>query len=104
MSVRFVTGHRVRDEVNLNWPELIDPAQTLVIYMGLLGLAEICAKLIDNGLPPDTPALLIERATLPDYKEVAAPVLELPAAVAKSDIRGPTIVIIGRVVGIRRSS
>ncbi len=103
-SVRFVTGHRVRDEVNLNWPELIDPAQTLVIYMGLLGLAEICAKLIDNGLPPDTPALLIERATLPDYKEVAAPVLELPAAVAKSDIRGPTIVIIGRVVGIRRSS
>ena len=103
-SVRFVTGHRVHDQVNLNWPELIDPMQTLVIYMGLLGLADICGKLIDNGLAPDTPALLIERATLPDHKEVAAPVRELPGAVAKSDVRGPTIVIIGKVVGLRRGS
>ena len=97
-SVRFVTGHRVHDEVNLNWPELIDPTQTLVIYMGLLGLDEICAKLIANGLPPETPALLIERATLPDHKEIAAPVEELPEAVASSDVRGPTIVIVGEVV------
>ena len=97
-SVRFVTGHRVHDEVNLNWPELIDPAQTLVIYMGLLGLDEICAKLIANGLPPETPALMIERATLPDHKEIAAPVEALPAAVASSDVRGPTIVIVGEVV------
>lgn len=103
-SVRFVTGHRVHDEVNLNWPELIDPAQTLVIYMGLLGLGEICAKLIDNGLPPETPALLIEGATLPEQKEIAATVRELPGVVAKSDVRGPTIVIIGEVVGLGRGS
>ena len=101
-SVRFVTGHRVHDEVNLNWPELIDPTQTLVIYMGLLGLAEICAKLVANGLPPDTPALMIERATLPDHKEIAAPVGELPDAVAGSDVRGPTVVIVGEVVRLRR--
>ena len=101
-SVRFVTGHRVHDEVNLNWPELIDPTQTLVIYMGLLGLAEICAKLVANGLPPDTPALMIERATLPDHKEIAAPVAELPDAVAGSDVRGPTVVIVGEVVRLRR--
>lgn len=102
-SVRFVTGHRVHDEVNLNWPELIDPAQTLVIYMGLLGLAEICARLIDNGLPADTPAMLIERATLPDQKEILAPVSELPDAVAAADVHGPTLVIVGRVVALRRS-
>ena len=100
-SVRFVTGHRVHDEVNLNWPELIDPTQTLVIYMGLLGLAEICAKLVANGLPPQTPALMIERATLPDQKEVSAPVAQLPDAVAGSGVRGPTIVIVGEVVRLR---
>ena len=97
-SVRFVTGHRVHDEVNLNWPDLIDPTQTLVIYMGLLGLDQICAKLIANGLPPDTPALMVERATLPDHKEIAASLEELPEAVAGSDVRGPTIVIVGEVV------
>ena len=101
-SVRFVTGHRVHDEVNLNWPELIDPMQTLVIYMGLLGLGEICAKLIANGLPPDTPALMVERATLPDHREFAASVENLPEAVAGSDVRGPTIVIVGEVVKLRR--
>ena len=103
-SVRFVTGHRVHDEVNLNWPELIDPAQTLVIYMGLLGLQEICAKLIDNGMPQDTPALLVERATLPDHREIAAPLRELPGAVAESGVRGPTIVIIGEVVRLARDT
>lgn len=103
-SVRFVTGHRVHDEVNLNWPDLIDPTQTLVIYMGLLGLKQICAKLIDNGLPPDTPALMIERATLPDHREIAAPVRKLADAVAKSDVRGPTIVIIGEVVRLGRGA
>ena len=100
-SVRFVTGHRVHDEVNLNWPELIDPNQTLVIYMGLLGLDEICAKLIANGMPPDTPALMVERATLPDHREIAAPVEVLPEAVAKGDVHGPTIVIVGEVVKLR---
>ena len=43
-SVRFVTGHRVNDQVNLDWPELVNPHQTLVVYMGLLGLAEIVRK------------------------------------------------------------
>ncbi len=101
-SVRFVTGHRVHDEVNLNWPELIDPAQTLVIYMGLLGLDAICARLIDHGLPPETPSLLVERATLPECREVFASVKNLPQAVADSGVRGPTIVIVGKVVDLRR--
>ena len=100
-SVRFVTGHRVQDRVNLNWPELIDPNQTLVIYMGLLGLAEICAKLIANGLPPWTPALLVERATLPDQVEIAAAIQNLPEEVARRDVRGPTVVIIGKVAGLQ---
>ncbi len=101
-SVRFVTGHRVQNQVNLNWPEMIDPKQTLVIYMGLLGLAEICTKLIANGLPPETPALLIERATLPERQEIAAPIKHLADAVTQSDLRGPTLVIVGKVVGLRR--
>ncbi len=100
-SVRFVTGHRVQDQVNLNWPELIDPNQTLVIYMGLLGLTEICAKLVANGLPPETPALLVERATLPEQREITAPIQHLADVVAQSDVRGPTIVIVGAVVALR---
>ncbi len=38
-SVRFVTGNLTGDRVNLDWPDLAKSDQTLVIYMGLRGLA-----------------------------------------------------------------
>lgn len=100
-SVRFVTGHRVNDQVNLDWPELVNPHQTLVVYMGLLGLAEIVEKLIAQGMNPQTPALLVERATLPEQRQIQAPLRELPAAVAAAEVSGPTLIIIGEVVNLR---
>lgn len=101
-SVRFVTGHRVDDAVNLDWPELINPQQTLVVYMGLLGLPQIAAKLIAQGMAPETPALLIEKATLPEQREVQASIAALPEAVAKAKVKGPTVIIIGEVIKHRR--
>ena len=101
-SVRFVTGHRVDNAINLDWPELINPRQTLVVYMGLLGLPQIAAKLIAQGMAPTTPALLIEKATLPEQREVQASISDLPAAVAEAKVQGPTIIIIGEVVRRRR--
>ena len=100
-SVRFVTGHRVNDRVNLDWPELVNPHQTLVVYMGLLGLAEIAEKLIAQGMDAQTPALLIECATLPEQRQIQAPLGDLPAAVAAADVSGPTLIIIGEVVNLR---
>jgi uroporphyrin-III C-methyltransferase/precorrin-2 dehydrogenase/sirohydrochlorin ferrochelatase len=101
-SVRFVTGHRVNDQVNLDWPELINPTQTLVIYMGLLGLEQICAKLVEQGMAPETPAILIEKATLPEQREIVSNIAELAQTVAASDVIGPTVVIVGEVVSYRR--
>lgn len=103
-SVRFVTGHRVHGQVNLDWPDLVHPHQTLVVYMGLLGLPQIVAQLTVRGMDPQTPALLVERATLPDQREIAAPIQELPAAVASANVKGPTLIIIGEVINHRRTA
>ena len=100
-SVRFITGHRASDRTNLDWPELAKPDQTLVIYMGLGGLENICEQLIANGMDPLTPAALIVRGTLPEMEVVEAPVSELAEAVRQHAIKGPTTIIIGRVVGLR---
>ena len=100
-SVRFVTGHRSSDRTNLDWPELAKPDQTLVIYMGLGGLENICEHLIANGMDPSTPAALIVRGTLPDMEVVEAPVTDLAAAVREHAIKGPTTIIIGKVVSLR---
>lgn len=101
-SVRFVTGNLTGDRVNLDWPDLAKSDQTLVVYMGLRGLPEICRELIGHGMDPDTPAALVGHGTLPDQQVVEAPLRSLADAVAAADVHGPTTVIIGRVVALRQ--
>ena len=49
-SCVFVTGHLKDGSVDLDWPALARPRQTIVVYMGLLSLPTICRKLIQHGL------------------------------------------------------
>lgn len=97
-SVRFVTGHLKDDSTNLHWPELAVPGQTLVFYMGLVGLAEICAALIAHGRAPDTPVALVEKGTTPDQRVLIADLATMAQTVANNNVHGPTLLIIGEVV------
>ena len=100
-SVRFVTGHLRNDVVNLDWPELAKPDQTLVVYMGLVGLRQLSAQLIEHGMDPETPSATISRGTLEDQKVAVAPISRLAQVVEEVDLPGPTTTIIGRVVDLR---
>jgi uroporphyrin-III C-methyltransferase/precorrin-2 dehydrogenase/sirohydrochlorin ferrochelatase len=97
-SVRFITGHRIENTINLDWPELGREEQTLVIYMGLVGLEQLLAKLLEHGCDPATPAALIENATMPEQRMVFAEVSNLAREVRQAAIDGPSVVIIGAVV------
>ena len=100
-SVRFVTGHVTGGEVNLDWPELARPGQTLVVYMGLAGLMQLTARLIEHGMAPETPAATVSRGTLPDQAVVTADLATLAEEVARARLPGPTTTIVGRVVALR---
>ena len=63
-SCTFVTGHLKDGSCDLDWPALARPRQTVVIYMGLSGLASICAQLVAHGLPADWPAAVVAQGTL----------------------------------------
>lgn len=102
-SVRFVTGHLKDDRTNQNWPELALPGQTLVFYMGLVGLAEICAALIAHGRAPETPVALIEKGTTDEQRLLIADLSTIADTVANSDVHGPTLLIIGEVVKLHAS-
>lgn len=97
-SVRFVTGHLKSDDTNLSWPELANPGQTLVFYMGLVGLAEICASLISHGRSAATPVALIERGTTQEQRVLIADLASIAEIVAQNDVHAPTLVIVGEVV------
>ena len=103
-SVRFLTGHRVAQAQNLEWSEWARDDQTLVIYMGLVSLANIQAHLLAAGRAETTPAVLIENASLPEQREVFAPLGALHQAVVNAGISGPSIIIVGEVVDIPRMS
>ncbi|MGI1677840.1 MAG: siroheme synthase CysG [Cellvibrionaceae bacterium] len=97
-SVRFITGHLKNDSTNINFSELTDPHQTLVFYMGLVGLPVICQQLIANGRSTSTPAALIEKGTTNEQRVLTGTISTLPDLVLQQEMRAPTLLIIGDVV------
>ena len=97
-SVRFVTGHRIENAINLDWPELSRTDQTLVIYMGLVGLEQILGQMVEHGSPAERPAALVENATLPDQRVIVATVGTLVEKCRAIGVEGPSVAIVGEVV------
>ncbi len=75
--------------------------QTIVVYMGLVGLDQICAELVAHGLDPETPAAIIEQGTTAEQRVLTGTVSTLPGEVERHGARAPTLVVIGTVVGLR---
>ncbi|MDH3379073.1 MAG: siroheme synthase CysG, partial [Gammaproteobacteria bacterium] len=97
-SCVFVTGHQREGKLDLNWEMLSQPGQTVVCYMGLSGLPTLCQQLIAHGMPPQTPAALIEQGTTQHQRVFAATIATLPGIIGGADVHAPTLIIIGEVV------
>lgn len=97
-SVVFATGHLKDGTVNLNWKALAQPNQTIVFYMGLHGVPDICKGLTGNGLPESTPVALIQQGTTVNQKVFISSLREMPALIERESIKAPTLIIVGEVV------
>lgn len=100
-SVRFVTGHLKDGSADLPWTDLVAPGQTLVFYMGLVGLPTICQQLIAHGKNPSTPAALVQQGTTSNQRVFTGTLQDLPQLVAEHEVHAPTLVIVGEVVALR---
>jgi uroporphyrin-III C-methyltransferase len=99
-SVTFVTGHLKDGTVNLDWPSLVRPRQTVVFYMGIGAAEEICRQLINHGLPSLTLAAVIRNGTQPDQKTILATLGTLPHCIVESGIKPPALIVVGSVVSL----
>lgn len=99
-AVTFVTGHLKDGTVNLDWPALARPRQTVVFYMGMGAAAEICRQMINHGLPSMTPAAVVRNGTLPSQQTLLATLGTLPHRIAESGIKPPALIIVGSVVNL----
>jgi uroporphyrin-III C-methyltransferase/precorrin-2 dehydrogenase/sirohydrochlorin ferrochelatase len=97
----FVTGHGKDGKIALDWASLIQPRQTVAVYMGLRNLEPLTEAFIAHGARPDLPAAVIDNATRPDQRVVVGTLATLAAAARAAEFKGPSIVIIGTVVTLR---
>jgi uroporphyrinogen III methyltransferase / synthase len=100
-SLLLVTGHEdpTKHELQVDWRQLGGLKNTtLAIYMGMGHLAEILRELQAGGLPSDTPAAVVQWASLGRQRSVAGTVSDLPARVAQAGLKAPAIIFVGEVV------
>ncbi|MFO0935466.1 MAG: uroporphyrinogen-III C-methyltransferase [Gemmataceae bacterium] len=101
-SIALVTGHFDPDseECRLDWAGL-SGMSNLVVYMGLRHIEKIVCKLIAFGMSPDTPAAVIENATLPHQRVVDGCLESLAGRVREANVMAPAIIVIGECVRMR---
>jgi len=97
----FVTGHLKDGTVDLNWPALAQPNQTVVFYMGLHGAPTLCKEMIAHGMPASTPVALVQKGTTPDQKTIIATLDTLEETVKNHQFQPPTLIIVGEVVSLK---
>jgi uroporphyrin-III C-methyltransferase/precorrin-2 dehydrogenase/sirohydrochlorin ferrochelatase len=100
-AVTFVTGHLKDGTMNLDWPALARPGQTVVIYMGLLGLPILAHELIAHGLPASTPAAVIQQGTTANQRVVTGTLANLPGRAFDARLEPPTLIVVGDVVRLQ---
>lgn len=97
-KLTLVTAHpRAGEALDLDWAALADPAATIAIYMGKAAASEVSRSLQAHGLAGETPAVVVENASLPDERHVATRLDLLPIAV-RSLGDGPALLLIGQAL------
>jgi len=99
--VTFVTGHLKDGTMALNWPQLAQPNQTVVFYMGLVGLPIIVRELIAHGVSPQMPVALVQQGTTHLQRVYTGTLADILATVEADPPAPPTLIIVGEVVSLR---
>lgn len=102
----FITGHLKADAnkeltLDLDWVAMSRPRQTVVVYMGLVGLKQICEKLIEHGVAAAMPVAVVQQGTTQHQKVIVATLADVADKVVAAKIKAPSLTIIGEVVQLR---
>jgi uroporphyrin-III C-methyltransferase len=100
-AVILATGFAAQTDDRPDWAALARTGQPIVIYMGLTHMADTVAALVSGGLAADTPAALVENATLPGERTVTATLGTLVEAAAQEKVVSPALIVVGHIVAVR---
>jgi uroporphyrin-III C-methyltransferase len=95
-NVAFVTARHGPGEPETEWLDTARHADTVALYMASGQAREIATRLIDAGRSPETPAVLVENASLPGERRLVTTL----AALRGRDLpafTGPVLLAVGEV-------
>ncbi len=93
----FVTAHPCATGTEPDWAALAATGLTLVIYMGMRRLETVTAQLLAASLAPTLPVAIVQHASLPQQRELVAPLAEVADRAFEAGFGSPGIIIVGRV-------
>jgi uroporphyrin-III C-methyltransferase len=96
-SVAFLTPRVGVGEKPNDWARVAAAADTAVIYMGVGEAAAISAALLDAGLAPSTPVVVVENATLEGQQRFTFTLKNLPC-IAEAALTGPAVILLGEFI------
>lgn len=96
-AVSFVAG-QCKGLADQDWSGLAGKGRTLVIYMGVATCPDIADKLMADGVAPDMPVAILERATLEGGRALRTLLADLGDLVKREQVRSPAIIVVGEVV------
>ena len=107
-GVIFITGHAKPGDAGTDWKALAATARdaklTLVIYMGVSGVARIQDEML-TGLPATTPVAVIQHVSLPAQRHAVTTLGQLQATVQREGLGSPSVIVVGDVVrGVKVAS
>jgi len=97
-QLRLVTAQHCRAGGEPDWSALARRDETLVFYMGLSKVTEICQGLRDAGMPDDWPIMLAANASLPDQQTLIGTLGDMPDKLAATPLPSPCLIVVGSVV------
>ena len=104
-TIAFITGHERADkgehESKIAWDKISTGAGTLVFFMGVKNLPEICRKLVEYGRAAETPVAVIRWGTTPMQQTVTGTLSDIVRKVKEANLQPPAMIVVGEVVKCR---
>ena len=99
-SVVTASENSSKEETDVDWKSLAQGKQTLIILMGSKKIDSISENLINLGRSPQTPASVIQSATLPEQNQVYGTLSTISEEARRGNISAPSVFIVGEVVSV----
>jgi uroporphyrin-III C-methyltransferase/precorrin-2 dehydrogenase/sirohydrochlorin ferrochelatase len=96
-SVRLITGHSRKGGLpaDVDWKSVADPRTTTIFYMGGRTAPMIAARLLEEGMAPSTPVIVMSDVSRPSERQWHGDLATLEEGIDRIGYDNPVLIAVG---------